>query len=74
MDCGVVNTVDFSEVIVSAFSGKVISFTTEPLLQRASDDTYGRSVQTVNNENRIKHLRKELDQLKQKVRNMMNPC
>jgi hypothetical protein len=36
LDCGVVNTVDYNEVVVSAFSGKVISFTTEPLNQRAS--------------------------------------
>ena len=31
------------------------------------DDSYGRSVQTVNNENRIKHLKKEIEDLKKKV-------
>ena len=31
------------------------------------DDNYGRSVQTVNNENRIRHVRKELDDLKKQV-------
>ena len=31
------------------------------------DDNYGRSVQTVNNENRIKYLKKELDDLKKQV-------
>eukprot|EP01036_Dinobryon_divergens_P032272 gene32272-41825_t len=46
---------------IAAYSGKIISFTTEP------DDSYGRSVQTVNNENRIKHLKKEVDDLKKKA-------
>ena len=36
-------------------------------MQRAQDDSYGRSIQTVNNENRIKFLRKEIDTLKVKV-------
>ena len=31
------------------------------------DDNYGRSVQTVNNENRMRHLRKELEDLKKQV-------
>lgn len=67
LDCGFVNTAEFSEVVVATYSGKVVSFTAEPVMQRAQDDSYGRSTQTVNNENRIKHLRKELEGLKQKV-------
>eukprot|EP00981_Chlorochromonas_danica_P004752 scaffold954_cov173-Ochromonas_danica.AAC.38 len=65
--CGVVNTVDYVEVIVAAYSGKVISFTTEPVRARATEDSYGRSIQTVNNENRIRYLRKEVEELKKKV-------
>jgi hypothetical protein len=37
------------------------------------DDNYGRSVQTVNNENRIKHMKKELEDLKKKVPPFLPP-
>lgn len=67
VECGVVNTPDYPEILVAAYSGKVISFTTEPIRNRAQEDTYGRSIQTVNNENRIKNLRKEVDDLRKKV-------
>ncbi len=67
VECGIVSTTDFAEVIVALYSGKVISFTTEPIKTRAQEDTYGRSIQTVNNENRIKSLRKEVDEIKKKV-------
>ena len=63
-----VNNPQFNEVIATSYSGKVLSFTTEPVLQRATDDSYGRSVQTVNNENRLKYLHKEVEDLKKKVR------
>lgn len=65
--CGVVNTPDFVEVVVASYSGKIISFTTEPVRARAQEDTYGRSIQTINNENRIKYLRKEVEDLRKKV-------
>jgi len=67
VECGLVNSSEYTEVILATYSGKVVSFTSEPVLQRAQEDTYGRSVKTVNNENRIKHLRKELDGLKKTV-------
>ena len=41
VECGVVCTPDYPEVIVASYSGKVISFTTEPILARAADDNYG---------------------------------
>lgn len=65
--CGAVNTAEYLEVIVAAYSGKVISFTTEPLRARAAEDSYGRSIATVNNENRIRFLRKEVEELKKKL-------
>jgi Bardet-Biedl syndrome 7 protein len=37
------------------------------VLQREQGDAYGRSLQTVNNENRIKHLRAEVKALQQRV-------
>ena len=67
VECGKVNSTEFNEVIVAGYSGKILSFTSEPTQDKAPDDSYGRTVQTVNNENRIKHLKKELDGLKQKV-------
>ncbi len=67
IDVGRVNSPDYNEIVVAAYSGKIMSYTSEPTQQRAPDDTYGRSVQTVNNENRIKSLKKELDALKAKV-------
>lgn len=67
VECGIVSTADYAEVIVAVYSGKVISFTTEPIKTRAQEDTYGRTIQTVNNENRIKSLRKEVDEIKKKV-------
>jgi Bardet-Biedl syndrome 7 protein len=67
IECGIVSTPEFPEIIVAAYNGKVISFTTEPIRNRATEDTYGRSIQTINNENRIKTLKKEIDELKKKV-------
>jgi Bardet-Biedl syndrome 7 protein len=66
-DCGLVNSDSFNEIVVAAYSGKIIGYTSEPVLQRAQEDTYGRSVKTVNNENRIKYLKKELESLKKNV-------
>lgn len=34
IDCGLVNSSSFYEIIVVGYSGKIISFTTEPVLQR----------------------------------------
>lgn len=67
IEVGVVNTVDYPEIIVAAYSGKIISFTTEPIRSRAVEDSYGRSIQTVNNENRIKSLRKEVEDMRKKL-------
>jgi Bardet-Biedl syndrome 7 protein len=67
IESGIVNTPDYPEILVAAYSGKLISFTTEPLRSRAADDAYGRSIQTVNNENRIKSLRKETEDMKKQL-------
>lgn len=67
LECGLVNSMDFNEIIIAGYSGKIISFTTEQMQERAQDDKHGRSLQTVSDENRIKHLRTEIDQLRGKV-------
>jgi hypothetical protein len=67
IDAGFVNSTDYAEIVCGCYSGKIISFTSEPVMKRAQDDTYGRSVQKINDENRIKNLRKEIDALKLKL-------
>ena len=67
VECGLVNSTDYFEILIASYSGKIISFSTEPLQERAPEDKHGRSVQMVNDENRIKHLKAEIDGLKQKV-------
>ena len=64
---GFVNSDFYPAIVIATFSGKILSFTTEPLSQRAQDDSYGRSVKTINDENRIKYLRKEIAELQKKV-------
>jgi Bardet-Biedl syndrome 7 protein len=54
-------------VVVASYSGKLLSFTSELVLSRAVEDTYGRNIKTVSNENRLKQLTKELDELKKKL-------
>ena len=66
--CGVVSTADYKEILIASYSGKVISFTTEPVHARAAEDSYGRSVLTISNENRIKHMKKEIEELRKKLK------
>ena len=65
--CGNVNSEVYQEIVLASFSGKIISFTTEPLGHRDAGDTYGRSVATLANENRIKHLEGEIEGMRTKV-------
>lgn len=64
---GVVSTPGYDEVIATTFSGRVMSFTTEPLDQPDADDHYGRSRGSVQRETRIVKLRKEIQALEEKV-------
>ena len=67
LQCGSINSSEHNEIIAAGYSGKIVSFTTELITQRAPDDGYGRSQHTVNDENRIKFLKSELKQLQSKV-------
>ena len=64
---GRVNSDLHFEIVVATYSGKVISFTTEPLQKRNENDTYGRSTATLLNESRIKHLEGEINSMRSKV-------
>ncbi len=65
--CGRVNHDMYREIVVSTYSGKVVSFTSEPLNQRDEKDAYGRSTATLQNERRIKHLEGEIETMRTKV-------
>ena len=64
---GRVNSDLHFEIVVATYSGKIISFTTEPLQKRNESDTYGRSTATLLNEKRIQHLEGEIDTMRGKV-------
>ncbi|KAF1329850.1 hypothetical protein FI667_g5565, partial [Globisporangium splendens] len=64
---GITSTPGFEELVAATFSGRVISFTTEPLDQPDADDSYGRSHGTVHRETRIVKLRKEIGLLEEKI-------
>jgi Bardet-Biedl syndrome 7 protein len=68
IECGIVSTPEYPEILIASYSGKIISFTTEPVHARAQEDSYGRSVLTISNENRIKHMKKEIEELKKKLK------
>ena len=65
--CGKVNSEVYNEIVVATFSGKILSFTTEHLQKRDQDDQYGRSMATLNNENRIKALSGDIGNLRTKL-------
>lgn len=67
---GIVSTPGFEEIVATTFSGRVLSFTTEPLEQLDEDDHYGRSRGAVQRETRIAKLRKEVTSLEDKIARM----
>ncbi|KAG7400693.1 Bardet-Biedl syndrome 7 protein [Phytophthora boehmeriae] len=67
---GIVATPGYEELVACTFSGRVLSFTTEPLDQPDDDDAYGRSRGTVQRETRIIKLRKEVAALEDKIARM----
>lgn len=67
VDCGLVNSPTYPEIVLATYSGKVIGFTTEPVRTRAVDDTYGRSSLVLANERRIVGLQQELVELKKSM-------
>jgi len=67
VDCGAVNNADNNEVVIASYSGKILSYTTEQVLKRASDDKQGRSTHSVNTENRMRSLMSEIDAIQLKM-------
>ena len=68
--CGYVNSDKYPEVIIVTYSGRVISYTSEPIHEVSDSGTNGKSIATVNNENRLKNLQNEVRALEDKVKKL----
>ena len=67
MDTGVVSTPGFDEIILCTFSGRVVSFTSEVMSDKAEGDKYGRSKAAVTKDAIMKGLNSDLKDLKSQV-------
>ncbi|CAM9371775.1 unnamed protein product [Ectocarpus sp. 13 AM-2016] len=67
LECGKVSTDQYPEVVVCTFRGRVCSLTTQALDQGEAGDASGRTVGDVNDENRVKQLKKEIADLEKRV-------
>ena len=61
---GVVISPEFDEIIVATYGGRVTSFTSEPMNEKSKADAYGRTKGTVQREENIVKIRKEIEKLK----------
>ena len=68
--CGYVNSDRYPEVIVVTYSGRVISYTSEPIHEVSESNHNGKSIATINNENRLKNLQNEVKTLEDKVKKL----
>ncbi|CAM9128537.1 unnamed protein product, partial [Choristocarpus tenellus] len=64
---GCVSSSGYLDVVMATFGGRVCALTTESLKQAEAGDTFGRTVGGVNNQNRLKQLRKEVEALEKKI-------
>jgi Bardet-Biedl syndrome 7 protein len=64
---GVVSTPGNDEIIINTFSGRVLSFTTESLSEKAEGDKYGRSKRAIAKEATLNGLKSDLKDLKKQV-------
>jgi hypothetical protein len=64
---GRVSSAEYDEIVCLGYSGKIVSFTNEPLNTRDASDKQGRTHGTVQNENKIRAMQKELGEMKSKI-------
>ncbi|GMH58382.1 hypothetical protein TL16_g02598 [Triparma laevis f. inornata] len=64
---GRLSNAEFEEIVCVGFSGKVVSFTNEPLNTKDASDVHGRTHAKINNENKIRSMQKELEELESKI-------
>lgn len=67
IQCGRVNNSEYDEIVCLGFAGKVFSYTNEPLNTRDSTDTRGRTRATINNENNIRSMQKDLQAMEDEI-------
>ena len=67
IQCGRVSNADYDEIVCLGFAGKVVSFTNEPLHTKDKEDKHGRTHATINNENKIRSMKKELDEMETQI-------
>jgi len=72
--CGCVNSPDYDEIVVAGFSGKLLSYTNEPLNTKDANDDYGRTHATINNENQIRSMTKDLDEMEKQLAKKKEQC
>ena len=68
IECGRVSNADYDEIVCLGFAGKVISFTNEPLHTKDTQDKHGRTHATINNENKIRSMKKELEEMEGQIK------
>jgi len=67
VQCGVVNTPGFEEIVLCTYAGNIVSFSTEALDDPEEGDKLGRSKATVDTEGKVKALTAELLQLDKQI-------
>jgi len=77
VECGLVTNVNFEEVVCTTYSGKIMSFTSEPSAAEAGPESSGtaggggggknQKTRRERGERKIRELRDELEQLREKV-------
>eukprot|EP00903_Cladosiphon_okamuranus_P008387 g8063.t1 len=67
LEGGRVTSDEHPEVVTCTYRGRICSLTTQALDQGEAGDAFGRSVGGVNTENRVKQLRKEVEELEKRV-------
>ena len=58
---------EFDEIVCVGFSGKVTSYTNEPINTKDTSDAHGRTHAKINNENKIRTMQKELEEMESKI-------
>lgn len=71
IDVGQVNAPGFDEVVISTFTGRVCSFTTESMSATNPGDKYGRSKLKLRNEGLIVETKKEIEGLRKQINKEM---
>jgi hypothetical protein len=67
VETGVVSSQDYDEIVLATYSGKVVSFTNEPLDEADEEDVQGRTKKTVQRETQVDIVKKELAILRDQV-------